>query len=67
MYMPTLKIQSKPVGEFIVYSLQGELIVSTIQVIKQAFLNDLNAKKAYFDDGKLYFDGSLSAKEATVK
>jgi len=48
MYMPTLKIQSKPVGEFIVYSLQGELIVSTIQVIKQAFLNDLNAKKAYF-------------------
>lgn len=48
MEMPSLKIQVKTLGEFTVYSLKGELLVSTILAIKQRFLDDLKARRVYF-------------------
>ncbi|MFH0919830.1 MAG: STAS domain-containing protein [Fibrobacterota bacterium] len=46
--MPSLKIQTKTLGDFTVYSLNGELIVSTILSLKQRVLDDLTQKRSYF-------------------
>ena len=55
-----------PASELSKYKGKREAIINFINE-KLSSLPGFNAKKAYFDDGKLYFDGSLSAKEATVK
>ncbi|OGJ92035.1 MAG: hypothetical protein A2268_05750 [Candidatus Raymondbacteria bacterium RifOxyA12_full_50_37] len=42
-----LKIAAKNVGEFTVYVLSGELVVSTILELKNLFLNDLKYGRIY--------------------
>ena len=46
--MPTLEIKTKHTGEFIVYRLDGELIVSTALELKSQFLKDVKENRHYF-------------------
>lgn len=47
------------------YSGKKQSVINFINE-RLARINGFNAKKAYFKDGKLYFDGNLSEKESTV-
>ena len=55
-----------PISELSKYQGKREAIISFIND-KLASLTGFYAKEAYFGDGKLYFDGNLSEKEATVR
>jgi len=48
------------------YSGKKQAVIDFINE-RLARINGFNAKKAYFKDGKLYFDGNLSEKEAVVQ
>lgn len=57
---------ANPVSELSKYQGKREAIINFIND-KLASLTGFYAKKAYFDDGKLQFDGNLSEKMATVR
>jgi len=46
--MPSLDVTKRKTGEFIVYSLEGELIISTLFNLKKLFLEEFNEKSIYF-------------------